>query len=459
MKGTAGTGWLRYFYPTAYRIHIFWRDKIFPGYPEEKIKKLIRIQPGHSREELEESYDCQRIGAILLLVSLTLGVVLLSVLGEGGQQILQNSSLLIRGEPGTGNRQVKLAVKVEGDRQQITMVVPERQYRKEELEAKFAEAREYVKNQYLGENKSSEKVTGPLRLVARIPDSQIKIRWRLDSNGYVNKDGSLNNKDLREKTEAMITAVLSYGEEKEKIPLQCMIYPGIRTEEEMFWDEWQQETERQKEKTVQENVLPLPQKIAGKKLFYRQVLHSFWPKIFLAGLMLCVLLPVLMDYQTEQRVMERERELQREYPEIVERFILLLGAGLTIRGAWYRITDDYLQRCERTGYSTNYLYEEMLITRREMENGLNEAAAYAAFGRRISLQQYMKFSTLLVQNLKKGSDDLLKRMDLEAVDALRERRETAKKLGEEAGTKLLFPMMIMLIIVFTIILIAAFHNM
>lgn len=461
MKGTdgMGEGWLRFVYPTAYRIHIILRNKVFSDYPEEKIKKLVQTQPGRSREELEEAYDCRRIGGVLLLFFLTLGMVLLSILGEDRKQILQNSCLLIRGEPGMGSRQVQLAVKSEDNEKQITMVIPERRYQREELEAKLAEAKEYVKKQYLGENASSEEIIKPLRLVRRIPDNQIKIKWRLDGNGYVNKDGSLNNKDLLEKTEAMVTAVFSYGQEIEKMPLQVMIYPAVRTEEEAFWEEWQQEARRQEEETSQENILPLPKKVVGKRLSYRQIMRSHWPRILLGGLILCMFLPALMDYQTEQRVMERERELQREYPGIVERFMLLLGAGLTIRGAWYRITDDYLQRCQKKGYSTNYLYEEMLITRHEMENGLNEAAAYAGFGRRISLLQYMKFSTLLVQNLKKGSDDLLKRMDLEAVDALRERREAAKRLGEEAGTKLLFPMMLMLIIVFSIILIAAFQNM
>ena len=66
----------------------------------------------------------------------------------------------------------------------------------------------------------------------------------------------------------------------------------------------------------------------------------------------------------------------------------------------------------------------------DMENGKSEAAAYTSFGRRISMLQYMKFSTLLVQNLKKGSDDLLRRMELEAEDAVRIRRELAQKPGE-----------------------------
>ena len=66
---------------------------------------------------------------------------------------------------------------------------------------------------------------------------------------------------------------------------------------------------------------------------------------------------------------------------------------------------------------------------------------------------------ILVQNLKKGSDDLLRRMNLEAEDAARSRQELAKKMGEEAGTRLLLPMMIMLVVVFALIMVAAFHSM
>ena len=50
-------------------------------------------------------------------------------------------------------------------------------------------------------------------------------------------------------------------------------------------------------------------------------------------------------------------------------------------------------------------------------------------------------------------------MELEAEDAVRIRRELAKKQGEEAGTKLLLPMMLMLVVVFAMILTAAFRAM
>ena len=177
------------------------------------------------------------------------------------------------------------------------------------------------------------------------------------------------------------------------------------------------------------------------------------------GILFSLILPFLFDYQLEQGIRRRELQLQQEYPEMIERFILLLGAGLTIRGAWQRITKDYEARRECGEISGHYLYEEMILTRMEMENGKSEAAAYQAFGRRISMLSYMKFSTLLVQNLRKGSDDLLRRMEVEAEDALRARREFARQLGEEAGTKLLLPMIMMLVVVFALIMAAAFQSM
>ena len=122
------------------------------------------------------------------------------------------------------------------------------------------------------------------------------------------------------------------------------------------------------------------------------------------------------------------------------------------------MTEEYKRECQN-GSKKHYLYEEMLLTERQLDNGMNEAKAYELFGRRMGLLKYMKFSTLLVQNLKKGSADLLKILEYEAMDVLKERRENAKILGEQAGTKLLMPMVIMMAEVFAIIIFAAFQSM
>ena len=101
----------------------------------------------------------------------------------------------------------------------------------------------------------------------------------------------------------------------------------------------------------------------------------------------------------------------------------------------------------------------MLVTRYQIENGMTELKAYELFGRRIGLLPYMKFSTLLTQNLRKGTSDMLRILEYEAIDIMNEKKENAKILGEEASTKLLLPMMFMMLEVFAIIIFAAFQSM
>lgn len=97
----------------------------------------------------------------------------------------------------------------------------------------------------------------------------------------------------------------------------------------------------------------------------------------------------------------------------------------------------------------------MLITQREIENGKGEIKAYESFARRCELQKYRKLSSYLVQNLKKGNKGLCELLEREAAETFSERKNMAQQLGEELGTKLLFPMLLMLGIVILIVMVPA----
>ena len=65
----------------------------------------------------------------------------------------------------------------------------------------------------------------------------------------------------------------------------------------------------------------------------------------------------------------------------------------------------------------------------------------------------------MTQNLRKGTRGLGLLLEQEAADAFEERKNLAKKYGEEAGTKLLLPMMIMFGIVVAVIMVPAMMSM
>lgn len=103
-----------------------------------------------------------------------------------------------------------------------------------------------------------------------------------------------------------------------------------------------------------------------------------------------------------------------------------------------------------------FAYEEMSVCFQDMKNGMNQSRAIEDFGRRCQLIPYIRFATIVTQNLKKGSAGIMTILQQDADFSFERRKEMVKQLGEQASTKLLFPMIIMLGLVMAIILIPAF---
>lgn len=74
------------------------------------------------------------------------------------------------------------------------------------------------------------------------------------------------------------------------------------------------------------------------------------------------------------------------------------------------------------------------------------------------MQEYLRLGALLSQNLRKGTKGLNDLLRFEAVQSFEERKAKAKRLGEEAGTKLLMPMFLMLTEVLIIVVVSAFFS-
>ena len=101
---------------------------------------------------------------------------------------------------------------------------------------------------------------------------------------------------------------------------------------------------------------------------------------------------------------------------------------------------------------------EIRYTLNEINSGIPESDAYYNMGHRINVPVYIKLMSLLSQNIKKGTKDILIMMSGEEQAALQTRKEIAKRRGEEAGTKLLFPMITLLGVVMVIVILPAIMN-
>lgn len=180
--------------------------------------------------------------------------------------------------------------------------------------------------------------------------------------------------------------------------------------------------------------------------------RSILPYILFLSVALIIGVPAGRVRQLDKLAESRNQQMLLDYSELISRFTLLLGAGINMKGAWIRIVGNYSNKRKDEKLSVHYIYEEMIISVREFQNGISERAVYEKFGRRIKLLPYMKFGTMLTQNLTKGNRSLLDQLKLTSLDALEQRRTAMKRLGEEASSKLLFPMMLQFVLILVIVM-------
>jgi len=95
----------------------------------------------------------------------------------------------------------------------------------------------------------------------------------------------------------------------------------------------------------------------------------------------------------------------------------------------------------------------------KMKTGVSESVAIAEFGKRCNLHSYTKFTGLIEQNMKRGTKELTVALRNELNEALLEKKVNMQKKGGQISTKLMGPMIIMLIIAIAIIMVPAFMSM
>ena len=185
----------------------------------------------------------------------------------------------------------------------------------------------------------------------------------------------------------------------------------------------------------------------------------------------CLFLKEKNDIEKEKK--RRKDSLLLDYSDILSRFAVLTGAGYTIRHAWKKIVLDYERKwTEKSGIGSRAngkrtalrgrrkrerpVYEEMRMTLNQMETGIPELQAYGNFGRRCGLRCYLRFVSLLENNLNTGGKNLRRLLEAEVENAFEQRKDLARRMGEEASAKLLVPLFLMLGVVMVMIVAPAF---
>lgn len=197
----------------------------------------------------------------------------------------------------------------------------------------------------------------------------------------------------------------------------------------------------------------LPDSCGGVTLLWKRQRDNSGSLLALLSLGAAVFLPIAAEQEVRKKERKRQDQMRLDYPGMVMKLTLFIEAGMSVRRAFQRTAMDYKKKKILTG--ERCAYEELLQSCYEMENGISEGEAYQRFGQRCNEVRYKTLATLLVQNLKKGNQGLVQMLEQESVQAWEDRKRRARVLGEAAATKLLVPMILMLLIVIGILMIPA----
>lgn len=455
------------------------KNKGFRIWDESTVRReLSLLNPlGKTQKQVEQFY----VGRIrLILLILLAGDVLAaaSYAAAGQNMLLREGDRLIRDEIGGEDRDAELEVylapegtgnpekqETKGTRQgSYQLQVRSRKYNRAELDKLSDSLFDRLPGMILGENKDLSHVTKNLILPAEAEGFPFRITWESSSYALVDADGTIGNLGMKgnEREKVILSAILLYddgtaeGFRREK-EYPVTVIPPAMTEQERMAEKIRESILRSDEESAADAEFPLPQEVENRRLFWEERPADAGLSILLFAGIVAVLAAAVMRSRLHEKVERRERQMLLDYPQIISKFVLYLGAGLSIRSTFTRLGEAY-QKGREEGKEERGAYEEILRVCRELSSGVPETEAYARFGQRCRSRQYARLSTLLTQNLRKGNQELLSVIQQEAQASYEERRNMARKLGEEAETKLLLPMIMMLTITMLIIIIPAYYS-
>lgn len=154
------------------------------------------------------------------------------------------------------------------------------------------------------------------------------------------------------------------------------------------------------------------------------------------GLLLGVIIPAAKWRDTVSKFEQRKQDIILVIPEVMSKLMLLLGAGETVQRALIRCTE----RREDKDKLDNPLIIELRRANEEVRNGQSFGAAMEAFSRRCAVQEVSLFTTTILLNYRRGGDRLVLSLKELSYSLWEKRKAVARSRGEEASSKLVFPL-------------------
>ncbi len=391
----------------------------------------------------KDLYMKYKIECLIILIGFLFYIVLSATSSDIGMDKLIRPGY----EEADENREIIVEGLAESD-VKLEVPVSHRHYQQEEFQQISDVAVEELKHIMLGGNASLNEVERGLNLVGAMEEYGISVDWDVDDDILIDVEGNVYNAALTEPKQTYIKANLSYENYEQSYIIELRIIPRLNYSMQDRIDDFSAELGRLDSESLENESYMLPESFDGRELSYREEDGVNPHLIWIMGVVFALFYNVSKKRRTDDRLKHMQQEAAIDYSDIVSKLLIYIGAGLSVRSAWEALVRDY----EHSSHKKRFAYEEMAKSLTGLKSGVSEMEVYREFGRRMKSSEYMKLASLLEQNRKTGLYNLRDLLLQESMQAWELRLNNAKRLGEEASTKLLLPMLMSLVLVLIVVI-------
>jgi tight adherence protein C len=173
------------------------------------------------------------------------------------------------------------------------------------------------------------------------------------------------------------------------------------------------------------------------------------PRRFMLCLMVTVLCFFYPDLWLNSRAKERQNQIERDLPDILDQTVIALESGLSFEAALARISEN----------GTGPLSEEFKRTLQDMRLGMSRRGAYQALADRTTVEDVKRFCKQVVQAEEFGVS-MATVVRNRAKDMRVKRRYRAEEMAQKIPVKIIFPLAVCFMpVLFILVLYPSFQGL
>jgi len=169
------------------------------------------------------------------------------------------------------------------------------------------------------------------------------------------------------------------------------------------------------------------------------------PDIFYAALIASPIVIYALIRELETKIKKRRESIMLDLTEFVSKLALLINAGETIQKAIIRCVQ------QKEDIQSSPFYTELIEVQNEIQLNRSFAQSMEDFAKRCGVQEVSIFVASVLINYRRGGNELAESLRALSRDFWEKRKAIARTNGEQASSKLVFPMVLIFFIILMII--------